>query len=242
MLPLPHRTNLIPYRYSEEFMMKKLSALLSLLLILCIMATAIAAGEEPLPTTDALASGSPLIANFCYDKEVDLMYKDAAKIHLIDFTDDDQHICWTSSDESIATVREGKPEELVSAIVQFKCAGTVTITGELEGYWKSVYEITATAPSVKIKKAKSTGKKKVTVSASAEAAMVKYQVAYRPAGTEKWKVSAVTPRRASSVAETTIGKLKSKQHYELRIRGQFISKTGKKYYTAWSKMKTVKVK
>ena len=115
--------------------------------------------------------------------------------------------------------------------------GIVTVTG------RGNFQGKITGTTFKIVPAKATvkkltaGKKKLTVTMSSKPSKkggTYYQIQYRVKGSSKWKT--VNKKKGNKVV---IKKLKTGKKYQIRVRA-YKTVSGKKYYGAWSKVKTSK--
>lgn len=141
------------------------------------------------------------------------------------FTD---NTTWKSSSSGIAAVTStGK--------LTAKKPGAATVTATVYGKKVSAKIIVKPAKA-KIKKV-TPGKKKLTVKYKKQSGVTGYQVAYKKAGSS-WKKALV---KGASKTTKTVKKLKSKKKYYVKIRA-YKTISGKKYYGAWSKTKSLKVK
>ena len=118
-----------------------------------------------------------------------------------------------------------------------KAAVKVTGTGNYTGTVTKTFKVVPGKASLK-KATKSKAKKRLTVKwAKVAGGVTKYQVRWRVKGTKKWKVKTVSGKKAS----VTLKKLKSGKRYQVQVRA-CKTVSGTKYYGAWSKAKTVKVR
>jgi hypothetical protein len=116
--------------------------------------------------------------------------------------------------------------------------GTATIKGK--GQYSGTIAVSFNIVPKKLSVSKvAAGKKQVKVTwkkASAAQKITKYQVRYRAKGTSKWQTKAVSAKKTS----LTIKKLKKGKTYQIQLRAyKTVSKV--KYYSAWSKTKTVRL-
>ena len=110
---------------------------------------------------------------------------------------------------------------------------TVTYTGQgdMKGTAKAVFKIVPKKASFKSVKG---SKKALVFKVKSQKGGVKYQIQYKN-GKGKWK-SKITGKTS-----LTVKKLKAKKKYKVKVRA-FKKVSGKTYYGAWSKTKTVKTK
>jgi hypothetical protein len=113
---------------------------------------------------------------------------------------------------------------------------TVTVTGKggYKGTAAASFKIVPKAVTVKSLKA---GKNKLTLNWAKAAGVARYQLGYKLATAKKWKTVSA-PAKATG---KTVGKLKKGKKYQVRIRA-YKTVNGAKYYSAWSKTRTVKVR
>lgn len=142
-------------------------------------------------------------------------------------------VSWTSSNKKVATVSS-------SGKVTAKKPGKAVITAKAKdgsGKKKSVTVIVVpkkmSAPTVT-----SPAKKKISVTLKKQSNVSGYQVQY--AKNNKFK-SAKTYNAGKNTKKVTISKLTRKKTYYVRTRS-YIKIGSKKYYGAWSKVRTIKVK
>lgn len=142
-------------------------------------------------------------------------------------------VSWTSSNKKVATVNS-------SGKVTAKKPGKAVITAKAKdgsGKKKSVTVIVVpkkmSAPTVT-----SPAKKKISVTLKKQSNVSGYQVQY--AKNNKFK-SAKTYNAGKNTKKVTISKLTRKKTYYVRTRS-YIKIGSKKYYGAWSKVRTIKVK
>ncbi|MCR5665345.1 MAG: fibronectin type III domain-containing protein [Eubacterium sp.] len=111
---------------------------------------------------------------------------------------------------------------------------TVKVTGrnDYSGTITKTFKIVPGKAS--IKKAK-TAKKKITLTMKSLKGGVSYQIKYKKKGSSNWKTLTV------SKTKKTIKKLKSDKKYVFKVRA-YKKVSGKKYYGAWSKTVTKKIK
>lgn len=143
-------------------------------------------------------------------------------------------ITWTSSNSKVATINN-------SGILKITGMGTTTIKAVSQSGIVGSRSITvkSSLASVKLKKVQA-GKKKITVRWKAVKNAKGYQIQYATKKNFKSGAKKLTVKGASKKTKT-IKKLKSKQKYYIRIRSYGTEK-GKKVYSAWSAVRSVKVK
>lgn len=145
-----------------------------------------------------------------------------------------EQITWTSSNSKVATIND-------SGILTITGMGTTTIKAVSQSGIVGSKSITikSSLASVKLKKVQA-GKKKITVRWKAVKNVKGYQIQYATKKNFKSGVKKVTVKGASKKTKI-IKKLKSKRRYYIRIRSYGTEK-GKKVYSAWSEVRSVKVK
>jgi uncharacterized repeat protein (TIGR02543 family) len=115
-----------------------------------------------------------------------------------------------------------------------KATVTVTGKGKYKDAVKAAFKIVPKAVSVKSLKA---GKKKFTLKWKKATGITKYQVRYKLKAAKSWKTVSIAAKATSKA----VGKLKKGKKYQVQIRA-YKTVGGVKYLSAWSKVKTVKVK
>ena len=145
-------------------------------------------------------------------------------------------ITYKSSNTKVATVNsKGK--------VKIKGTGKVTISitaKETSAYKKQTKKVTIYAvPGKRDIKKLSSGKKKLTVQWKKDNRSDGYQVQYSTDKKFKKNVKSVNVSKKSTKA--TVKKLKKRKTYRVRVRS-YKKINGKKYYSGWGKVKSVKVK
>lgn len=113
---------------------------------------------------------------------------------------------------------------------------TVIVTG-IGSYRNTVEVIFRIVPkSVKIKTLKA-GSKRFSLKWARVSGITKYQVRYKLSAAKKWTTTIAAPGATSK----TVTKLKKGKRYQVQIRS-YKTVSGSRYYSAWSRKKTVKVK
>ena len=145
-------------------------------------------------------------------------------------------ITYKSSNTKVATVNsKGK--------VKIKGTGKVTISitaKETSAYKKQTKKVTIYAvPGKRDIKKLSSGKKKLTVQWKKDNRSDGYQVQYSTDKKFKKNVKSVNVSKKSTKA--TVKKLKKRKTYWVRVRS-YKKINGKKYYSGWGKVKSVKVR
>ena len=117
----------------------------------------------------------------------------------------------------------------LSVKLKNKYSGTYTKTFKIVPKTTSVTKVTGTSKGMKV-----TWKKQTSQTTG-------YQIQYSTSKNFTPKTTKSVTVKKNSEKSTTIKKLKSKKKYYVRIR-TYKTVSGKKYYSSWSKVKTVKTK
>ncbi len=143
-------------------------------------------------------------------------------------------ITWTSSNSKVATINN-------SGVLKITGMGTTTIKAVSQSGIVGSRSITVKSrlASVKLKKIQA-GKKKLTIRWKAVKNAKGYQIQYATKKNFKSGMKKITIKGAAKKAKT-IKKLKSKRKYYIRIRSYGTEK-GKRVYSAWSAVRSVKTK
>ncbi|MDR1042537.1 MAG: fibronectin type III domain-containing protein [Clostridiales Family XIII bacterium] len=113
---------------------------------------------------------------------------------------------------------------------------TVTVTGKGNYKDKATATFNIVPKPVTVKSLKA-GKNKLTLNWAKAADITKYQLSYKLTTAKTWKTVSASAKATSKA----VSKLKKNKKYQVRIRA-YKTVNGKKYYSEWSKTRTVKVK
>lgn len=135
------------------------------------------------------------------------------------------------------TLAEGT-DYTIKSYSNTKNIGKVTVAIEGKGRFLGTTTAIYNINPKKVAKVKAkAGKKKITVTWKKDKQATKYQVRYKLKSAKKWKTKNVSSKKTKLILK----KLKAGKKYNVQVRS-YKKVSGKNYYSAWSKAKTVKAK
>lgn len=147
-------------------------------------------------------------------------------------------LTYSSNSKSVTVKNSGK----VKIAKNFVGKAQIKITAAASGIYKAADKtitITVNPANTKITGVKRISGQKMTVKWKKNASVSGYQIQYSTS--RKFTKAAKVTIKKNAKTSAVISKLKAKKKYYVRIR-TFRTVSGKKYYSSWSKIKTVPVK
>ena len=151
---------------------------------------------------------------------------------------DNAELTYSSNHKKVKVSKNGK----VTIAKNFIGEALITIKAkETAKYEETVKTVTVTVnpAATSIKKLKRSGKGKATVTWKKNSKVTGYQISYSK--NAKFKKAKIKTVKKNKTTKLILKKLKKKSTYYVRIRTYKVV-SGKKFYSVWSKKKSVKIK